>query len=934
MFTNKQTQNYLINFILTVLMSFCFSYALTTTLNLKYPAYMLILAISAVTLFYSAITVNKIVLKISLLSMLVLVIGIVGFLFYKLGFSEIYVNIEYFCNWLYDYVSSFKVKLVPVYGIIIASFFVLVTTLFTFIFTIKRYNFIVILISGSLLFAVQFVNKYLMTINTFYLFLFLMVIYYMKHIFIKNSSRDTNEYISHSSFLIFIVPLCAVILFVTYMIPVRPKPLEWKWMDSKLKIFYNNYFKSGVPSKFDYFSLTETGFGTDSSNLGGKINKNKKLVLRVKSPRPIYLKGSIKDAYTGRSWLSTDHSTKMLADKSSNLPIDYNETLKYLSTDNINPYRFENNSLLINYLELLVGMRILTNDEDVIRRYFTRDKIDITFQNLSTKTLFLPENAYQLNVPNMDVMLGANGDLTTSEHMTKNFKYSLNSLNFVINKKTEDLLRKSNEDLFKEYYNYMDYVLNINSQMMEKSNNVLQAYSENTDTPTELVDIDGFKLIVFALGKNVLQSPNVTNQDKFSSVPQLDFSNAPQKVLDMVVQHSNNKGSVLLNSSIFNISESDNAYSYVVILNQELQKAPPENSYFNLQDFQLPINLFSRNTLELLRSNSNEAYSKYLLLPPDLPERIKNLAKSITDNKSNRYDKVKSIERYLSKNYKYTLTPDDTPTGRDFVDYFLFDLKKGYCTYYATSMVVMLRTLGIPARYVEGYIVTSGSKKGDEYQITNEKAHAWVEAYFEGFGWIKFEPTAAYASNDPQNNRNSSDDDSRTGSRPSWIENQNNSNPGNMQVNQLPDNVNKPLIILGAVILAIFLSLLALAALILINYIKGRRKLRILSQMDPRESIVSVYKQILHHMSILGYNKLDKETPKDFANRLGSSIAASRTNLNAVTDVFITARYSKNFVTDKDKAYVLDSFYNLTLYTRQSMGKFKHFVLKYLKGKI
>jgi hypothetical protein len=502
-----------------------------------------------------------------------------------------------------------------------------------------------------------------------------------------------------------------------------------------------------------------------------------------------------------------------------------------------------------------------------------------------------------------------------------------------MSKKAEDLLRKSHKDFFQEYFDDYNYIVN---QIGEKSNAVLQAFNENMDTPIELVQVKDLKYLIFAVGKNINAASNSSEVDSFlNSFSKVDINNIPLKVKDAVELNRGEEQTTLSDKNVILTLASDYANSYMIPLNDNSLKIVSSYFTYNLKDISMSINPLNPIVMSLLRINANEAYSKYLQLPEALPPRIKSLAKSITDSKDNRYDKVKAIEKYLSNNYKYTLTPNDTPQGRDFVDYFLFDEKKGYCTYYATSMVVMLRSLGIPARYVEGYIVTSGSKKGNEYHVTNEKAHAWVEAYFEGFGWIKFEPTAAYSSNDGQNNGNANEDEKQKGNKPSWIENQNKPNTANnILVNQLPDNYNKPLIILAVIIIISTLGLLFLAALILINFIKGKKKLKTLTHMDPRESIISVYKLILQHMSILGYNMLDKETPKDYALRMGNFIAATHINLNAVTDVFITARYSKNDITVKDKSYVLDNFYSLSLYTRQNMGKFKHFVLKYFKGKI
>ncbi len=931
----KALPNYLMNFILTVFMSFSFTYALTTTLNLKYHPFIIIFAISIVTLFYSAITINKKVLKISLLSILVIFLGTIGLLWYKFGFNEIYVNIDYFCNWLYDYVLSFKVQLIWVYGILIAAFFILTVTLFVFIFTIKRFNFVVILISGSLLFTVQFVNKFLVATNTFYLFLFLMVIYYMRYIYVKNSSMGANEYINPSSFLLFIVPLCGIILFVTYIIPTRPKPIEWKWLDGKLKTFYISYFGTGIPSKFDYFSLSETGFGNNNGSLGGKISKNKNLVLKVKSPRSIYLKGAVKDTYTGKSWINSDSNTNKIASKGDDSQINYNDFIRKL-TDNYYTYstQFDNNSLLLNYIELISGISLITRDDNVIKNYFTRDNIEITYHNLSTKTIFLTENAYQINAPKIDLMLNSNGEVTTSKQMSKNSKYSFYSLNMIMNDKMENLLRKSNMNFFRNFQD--DYNL-LTTKIGEKLSLVCNSYIDNIDTPVEVIDVNGYKFVVFAVGQNLITSSlsfDSTLNSVVESFPKIDINNIPQRVLDVIEQNKGQENVTLSDDNVIFAGRTENAYGYLIPINDISYKVIA--NYFNcqLKDINVTINPLTPYIMNLFNINLQEAYTKYLQLPENLPQRIKDLAETVTASYNNRYDKVKAIETFLSDNYKYTLTPDDTPPGRDFVDYFLFDLKKGYCTYYATSMVVMLRSLGIPARYVEGYIVTSGSKKGNEYHVTNEKAHAWVEAYFEGFGWIKFEPTAAYASTVTNENRNDGRSEGSKGSKPSWIDNKN--NPGNsydLQVNQLPAD-NKKLIVLVTAIILVSLFVLAFAALILFNLIKGKRKLKKLTKMAPRESIINAYKLILYYMSILGYGKQDDETPKDYAARMGKSIVANHTNLKAVTNVFIIARYSNNAITDKDKAYVLDSFNNLTLYTKKNVGKLKHFVLKYLQGKI
>jgi transglutaminase-like putative cysteine protease len=134
--------------------------------------------------------------------------------------------------------------------------------------------------------------------------------------------------------------------------------------------------------------------------------------------------------------------------------------------------------------------------------------------------------------------------------------------------------------------------------------------------------------------------------------------------------------------------------------------------------------------------------SPYLELPAALPQRVRELAAQIVGDAPNSYDKAIRIEAYL-RTYTYTLDLPPVPEGRDLVDYFLFDAPGGYCDYYASAMVVMLRAVGVPARLASGYLTGSYDFQRGEYRVIGANAHAWPEVYFEGIGWVEFEPTAS-----------------------------------------------------------------------------------------------------------------------------------------------------------------------------------------------
>jgi len=136
-----------------------------------------------------------------------------------------------------------------------------------------------------------------------------------------------------------------------------------------------------------------------------------------------------------------------------------------------------------------------------------------------------------------------------------------------------------------------------------------------------------------------------------------------------------------------------------------------------------------------------EILETYLQLPPALPLRVFTLARRLVSGHPNTLDKVVAVQTYLRGAVPYDLNTPLPAEGQDAVDYFLFEAQSGFCSYYASSMAVLLRTLGIPARVVTGYGAGTYILQQGYFQVPGTSAHAWVEVYFPDFGWIPFEPT-------------------------------------------------------------------------------------------------------------------------------------------------------------------------------------------------
>jgi transglutaminase-like putative cysteine protease len=135
----------------------------------------------------------------------------------------------------------------------------------------------------------------------------------------------------------------------------------------------------------------------------------------------------------------------------------------------------------------------------------------------------------------------------------------------------------------------------------------------------------------------------------------------------------------------------------------------------------------------------------YLGLPPNITTRTRDLAAEIAAEAENPYDAARAVETYLRESIAYNEAVQPPPEDAEPVDYVLFESQEGYCTYYASAMTVMLRSLGIPARMVAGFSQGTFDPDLNGFVVLESDAHTWVQVYFPQYGWIDFEPTAARA---------------------------------------------------------------------------------------------------------------------------------------------------------------------------------------------
>jgi hypothetical protein len=275
----------------------------------------------------------------------------------------------------------------------------------------------------------------------------------------------------------------------------------------------------------------------------------------------------------------------------------------------------------------------------------------------------------------------------------------------------------------------------------------------------------------------------------------------------------------------------------------------------------------------------------------------------------------------------------------------------------------LLRSIGIPARYVEGYMLPPEPIKDNTYEVTNENAHAWVEVYFEGLGWIPFEPTSPFMSSFYRTQRSGTISSEFVDDPyymeymqmlemydPSFLEGM--PSIGNMENER--EAINYEMLLLWTLIVVLFLIIVTSIINLCINkynYIK-------LKNMPPKKSVLETTNYYFKLLSIQDYPIVPGETPLEYSKRINRYFIFEKfghkdeemdkfsnriqneeqlyknSEFNKVIEIFLLARYSTAEITQNHKDSVLNFYDRLVAETKDSMGTFKYFIYRYILGKI
>lgn len=351
----------------------------------------------------------------------------------------------------------------------------------------------------------------------------------------------------------------------------------------------------------------------------------------------------------------------------------------------------------------------------------------------------------------------------------------------------------------------------------------------------------------------------------------------------------------------FILDESDvmdiNVHSYkslmtgtcVPVLSQETGSENGYTTYqgYNLSDFLSVLDTVSAGGFDdLLGEYGAYAESTYMYVPEDKIPRIVELCNTSGVRKGNYTAATNFIISTLNEMTTYTTSPGNAPSGVDIAEYFLFDSGKGFCQQYATTAALMYRLLGLPSRYVTGYMVTPSDfhKNSDGTYTaiaTDEKAHAWVEVYVDGTGWIPTEVT--FSQDEIDQGGSTAVDDNNPTEEPTSEEattepTENTTEPSDLtEPTTEPNNTNSSdnnnsmsemLIQALKIVVTAVITVVVIIAVIL--FFKWRRKEKLASLRRMKPNILLVKMVDMLHLG--GYLKEYKGTESDFPEKLSELV--------------------------------------------------------------
>ncbi len=285
---------------------------------------------------------------------------------------------------------------------------------------------------------------------------------------------------------------------------------------------------------------------------------------------------------------------------------------------------------------------------------------------------------------------------------------------------------------------------------------------------------------------------------------------------------------------------------------------------------------------------------RYLQMPSSLPDRVRRVSAEVTRNALAPYDKAIAIEAYL-RTIPVALDVEAPPPGGDGVDHFLFTLNRGYSDYHASAMVVLLRSAGVPARLAVGYATGQWDDQSKVYVVRERNAHAWPEVYFNGYGWVEFEPTPgheAFARGEQPEEAPSGD--TALDFEDPFPEDDLLGATANSDLSDFRDNGSPWAVAARVTSVTLVVGLLALVAMWLL-WMLSFRGLR---------PAMATYEKMVRLAGLSGLAPRVQETPSEYAETLMQVLPSQKDSIQTITRGFERSQYGKKALSDQDEAEI------------------------------
>ena len=776
-------------------------------------------------------------------------------------------------------------------------------SMFVVFFSYYKFRFWVLFLVSVMTTGLAIRSPYFYEMRIFYTYIFCLLVLVVKYLYQKNRDKMASPP-QTSIFSTFILGLTASVVLIASFIPTPPEGFSRGFMDNIIRAPFdlvNNFFLDITqPSEF---SLRQIGFGESGGRLGGNVTLSDGVFMEIRtfSRGPLYLTGATSDTYTGYSWINL-HSDYQ--------PVDFNELGQNLEL-----------------LEQMLGVDQLLSLSPLVGVVEAGNFVqeELTFYRVHG---FAEDDYAYIFEDEFGVMHVFIDDETGSEmwiYIQEDYWWD-EFLLFV------DEVTGSEIWVLSSLTDYRGFSLqDIRfSNWFATSGNIA---INNLDRRLTSVFHTG---IVYDIDAHESVSFLRSEEGRFLASERL-LANTTYTILyhDIDFRDWDFKEPVL-------------GISYTGILedvNQMLRTFRQTYGYYISTVWIDGISY--KDLLEYyLIPRANRIHEIYTALPDEFPERVQELALEVTAEATNNYEKMVLLESFLSESFVYTLTPGSSPVDQDFVDHFLFELQQGYCVHFASAFVTMARSLGMPTRYVEGFFVNLRIRQDLYVEVFNNMAHAWPEVYFEGYGWVRFEPTPSSglphsgyqdSPNLPTVSGGGSWPDVETPQAPndSTYEAPNVSTPSGSTGGSQQQPVEEQESLSGWIWVGLVVLLIVLSVVARVTFVRLRR-----SQVNKNKNnafVIYRFNVLLRYLMLLGFELKETETALQFAHRIQgyyTKIEYERELLRLAVAAFTKARYSTEELTEIEIEVLEKLIHRIDRRMRDDLGKWKYWFYRYILVKI